>query len=249
MESIYYDIHCHLAEFADNEIEQMMTSMPNLKVVAVSDDIRSLNRVLDIASRYQGRVFPCAGFHPWSLKDHPLEEAWQVIRLAERAGVICIGEVGLDRKFMPEETFTTQRKVFEAFAKAARDMNAFLNIHSPGAWRDALNVIVEVGVEDAVFHWYTGPLDLVDEIVKRGYFVSINVAAEVQSKSKDVAKAAPLTNMVLESDGPYNYHGLRLTPLMIPRLVKLVAELKGVTEGELQEAIAVNSERLLKLRT
>jgi len=36
---------------------------------------------------------------------------------------------------------------------------------------------------------------------------------------------------------------------MIPRLVKLVAELKGVAEGELQEAIAVNSERLLKLRT
>ncbi len=244
----YYDMHCHLSEFSEAEVEQIMDSLPGLRVVAVSEDLRTFDKVVDLAQRYQGRVVPCAGFHPWSLKDHPMEEAWQLLRLAERLGVSCIGEVGLDRRFLPEETFAAQRRVFETYAKTARELDALLNIHSPGAWREALSLIVEVGVERAMFHWYTGPLDLVGEIVGRGYMISINAAAKVQSKSIEIAKAAPLEGMVFESDGPYDYHGVRLTPLMIPELAELVARVRGASVDEVLSAVNENSERALRPR-
>ncbi|MGC9209871.1 MAG: TatD family hydrolase [Acidilobus sp.] len=247
MEEVYYDIHCHLAEFSDEEVERMLAAMPGLKIVAVSEDLKSFDRTLDLSQRFRGRVIACAGFHPWSIRDHPIDEAWQLLRLAQREGVQCIGEVGLDRKFLPEETFGTQRRIFQAFAEAARDLDALLNIHSPGAWREALSLVTEIGVRRAVFHWYTGPLDLIGQIAGRGYFISVNAAAKVQGKSIEVAKAAPLEAIVLESDGPYEYHGLRLTPLMIPDLVKLVAQVKQIDHETAMRAFAHNSERALKL--
>ncbi|MGC9071565.1 MAG: TatD family hydrolase [Acidilobus sp.] len=245
---IYYDMHCHLAEFPDHEIEQMLNAFPNLKIVAVSEDLKSFDRVVDISQRYPDRVTACAGFHPWSLRDHPIDEAWQLLRLAQRLGVRCLGEVGLDRRFLPGETFSAQRKVFEAYAAVARDIDALLNIHSPGAWREALSLIVEIGVSRAMFHWYTGPLYLIDEIAGRGYLISINAAAKVQGKSLEVAKVTPLNVIVLESDGPYEYHGLRLTPLMIPDLARLIAKVKRLDEQEVVRIVAANSERALRLR-
>ena len=244
--TLYYDMHCHLGEFTDAEVEQIMASLPGLRVVAVSEDVRSFNRVMDLAQAYPGRVIPCAGFHPWSLRDHPIEEAWQLLRLAERSGVTCVGEVGLDRRFLPDETFSVQRRVFEAYARAAKDLDALLNVHAPGAWRETLSVMVDLGVERAMFHWYTGPLDLIGEIAGRGYLISINAAAKVQSKSIEVARSAPLEAMVFESDGPYEYHGLRLTPLMIPELAELVAKLKGMPVRDIINVVNGNSERAIK---
>ncbi len=245
---VYYDMHCHLGEFSDAEVEQIMRSLPGLRVVAVSEDLRSFNRVMDLAQRYQGRVIPCAGFHPWSLRDHPIDEAWQLLRLAERTGLSCIGEVGLDRRFLPDETFSVQKRVFEAYARSAKELNALLNVHAPGAWREALAAMVELDVDRAMFHWYTGPSDLIGEIVGRGYLVSINAAAKAQSKSVEVARLTPLESMVLESDGPYNYHGLRLTPLMIPELAELVAQVKGKPVTEVLKVVNENSERAIRPR-
>ena len=59
------------------------------------------------------------------------------------------------------------------------------------------------------------------------------------------AAAAPLEYIVLESDGPYNYRGLRLSPAMIPEAARVVAEIKGVPVERVLEAARRNSERLL----
>lgn len=241
---LYYDMHCHLDEFSDKEIEGLFDAIKDLRIVAVSEDLKSFNRVVDLSERFPN-VVPCAGFHPWSLRDHDISEAWELLRLTTRYGVKCIGEVGLDRHFMPIDTMQSQVKVFRAYAEAAKELDALLNIHSPDAWRDALSIAVEVGVPKVMFHWYSGPLNLIPEIIGRGYFISINVALKVQPKLKDVAKATPANFMVFESDGPYNYHGLRLTPLMIPDLAKEVASIKAVQLEELLKVVEGNSLRLL----
>ncbi|MGC9112044.1 TatD family hydrolase [Acidilobus sp.] len=241
---LYYDMHCHLSEFTDKEVEELFGAIKDLKIVAVSEDLKSFNRVLELSERFPN-VVPCAGFHPWSLKDHDISEAWDLLRFATRHGIRCLGEVGLDRHFMPIDTMQSQVKVLRAYAEAAKELDALLNLHSPDAWRDALSIAVEIGVPKVMFHWYSGPLNLIPEITGRGYFVSINVALKVQPKLKDVAKATPIDFMVFESDGPYNYHGLRLTPLMIPDLAKEVANLKSVQLEELLNAVEANSSRLL----
>lgn len=242
-----YDMHCHLHEFSDAEIAEMLESMKGLKVVAVSEDVKSFNRTLDLASSFGGRVVPCAGFHPWSIRDHRIEEAWDLMRLAKRVGVTCVGEVGLDRRFLDPATLPAQARVFEAQLEAAKELGALVNIHAPDAWREALDLLARHGVERAMFHWYSGPVTLVDDIARRGYYISVNVALKVQQRTREVARRVPADRLVLESDGPYNYHGLRLTPLMLPELVDMVAGLRGVDVGSLIVQVNSNSRRLLRI--
>ncbi len=241
----YYDMHCHLSEFSDSEIDGILNSLKGLTVVAVSEDLASFRRTLDLAQSYGRRVVPCAGFHPWSLRNHSIDEAWELLAEAQRAGVTCIGEVGLDLKFMDRSTLEPQLKVFRAYARLAAELRAFLNVHSPEAWDLALAEASSLGVEKVMFHWYTGPLNLIGPITSRGYFISINAALKVQRKSVAVATAVPLDNMVFETDGPYNYHGLRLVPLMLPELSAQVASLRGLSVNELMERVNTNSRRLL----
>jgi len=242
----FYDMHCHLHEYDDKEIDEILEDL-DVVIAAVSEDLASFRRTLELSTAYPDRIIPCAGFHPWSLRDRDPSEARAILSEALRAGVTCIGEVGLDKKFMPLDTFPRQVEIARLFLEAARDLDAYVTLHAPNAWRETLELAREVGVEKAMFHWYTGPLDLIDEIVGAGYYVSINPALRIQEKHRRVAERAPLDYMVFESDGPYNYRGLRLDPRMIPEAVRLVAQVKGVEAGVVEEAAARNSRRLLGL--
>ncbi|NPA04760.1 MAG: TatD family hydrolase [Crenarchaeota archaeon] len=240
------DVHCHLHEYGDGEIEDILSGF-NGVIVAVSDDYESSLRTLALAEKHPGRIIPCLGLHPWEVKGvEAVEEAERIASLIVERGVPCIGEVGLDKKFCPD-TIEVQRRVFEVFLRAAVEADAFMNIHSPGAWGDVLALLREHGVERANFHWYTGPLAVLDEIVSAGYTVSINPAVRIQVKHQRVVVHAPLHALLTESDAPYEYRGMRLSPLMIGEVVNHIARLKGVDPAAVEEAVEANFRRVLRL--
>ena len=245
---LVYDMHSHLYEHSDREIEEILEADRSLVVVAVSDDASSLERTWRLHEAYGDRVVPCGGYHPWNLKEGgSVEAAREAARLAERLGVACIGEVGLDRKFLPGETWGLQVEVYKLFIGIARELGAMLNIHAPGAWRDALEMAVEGGVERGMLHWYTGPQDLIGRIAEAGFYAAINPAIRIQEKHRRIASVAPLEVLVFESDSPYNYRGLRLSPLMVRGSMELVASIKGVSLEAVMERAYTNSRRLLGL--
>ncbi|GBF09321.1 putative deoxyribonuclease [Aeropyrum pernix] len=242
-----YDMHVHLHEYSDREVEEILDADRSLVVVAVSDDLESAWRTLDLWHTFGGRVVPCLGFHPWNVREGRVWEAWEVLRLAYRYGVPCLGEAGLDRRFVDEYTWRVQNEVFDAFVQLAEDMGVMLNIHAPDAWRHVAHRIGWTSRARFMYHWYTGPATLPRALPEGRVWFSINSAIRVQEKSVRVAREIPLRSLVVESDGPYNYRGLRLSPLMVRETVKLVAEARGEDPGRLMEAISLNSERLLGL--
>ncbi len=239
-----YDMHVHLYEFSDHEIKDIIENDPDIVLVAVSDDLDSLGRTLSLHEEYPERIVPCAGFHPWNIGEVPLSQVDEILRIAYRSDITCIGEVGLDRKFVPQ-TWETQVEVFRKFVKHAVEVDGFLNIHSPDAWQDALSMLLDAGAKKAMFHWYTGPQNLLPAIGEAGFKVSLNPALKIQRKHLAIARIAPLDYIVLESDGPYNYRGLKLTPLLIKEAISLVAKEKGVSASDVIEAAKANSERLI----
>lgn len=241
-----YDMHCHTHEFSEGEIRDILARLGSAKIASVSEDLESFYRTIELSELFPESIIPCAGFHPWSIKDRSLSEAEELARLAVRYGVPCIGEVGLDKKFVPAWTWDAQVKVFRLFLEAAREIDAYVTVHSPGAWREAVEMLVDSGVERAMLHWYTGPLNLIPDIVGAGYYISINPAIRIQEKHKRVAEAAPLDHIVFESDGPYNYRGLRLSPTMIPDAIRDVAVIKGVDEEVVWSWATRNGARLLR---
>ncbi|MEM0486682.1 MAG: TatD family hydrolase, partial [Sulfolobales archaeon] len=162
--------------------------------------------------------------------------------------VLFLGEVGLDKAFHPE-TFELQIKVFEGFLKLARDYGLGLSVHAAGAWRDTLNLLKEYKVRAAVFHWYTGPLELVNEIVSEGYFIGINPALLIQKKHGLVLERTPIEFILTESDGPYNYRGLTLGPELLEALLKRISEVKSMELEKVSEQVSKNFQKLVSLVT
>ncbi|MEM1873088.1 MAG: TatD family hydrolase [Acidilobaceae archaeon] len=243
---LVYDMHCHLYEYGYEEVSRILEKDRELRVVAVSDDLDSLMRTLELSQIYPDRVVPCAGFHPWNLRrGGGLLEVDEVLRIAYRVGISCLGEVGIDARFVPSYTMQIQREVFLRFLNLARETSSFLVLHTPDAWREVLELLEDFEIDRALFHWYTGPLDLAQLIALRGYKVSINPAIRIQEKHAQIAKSVPLSSIVFESDAPYEYRGLKLSPLMVRDTVKLVAEIRGLSVADLLEVARGNSEKLL----
>ena len=51
-----------------------------------------------------------------------------------------------------------------------------LMVRSVKAEKEVLDLLVKNNIQSAIFHWYSGGLNLIDEIVKKGYYFSINPA-------------------------------------------------------------------------
>jgi TatD DNase family protein len=238
-----YDAHCHLHEFSDEEIREFASR--GYVIIAVSDDLRSSIRTLDIYERYKDSVVPCVGVHPWNIEKEARDSIERTIEIIRSRRPPCIGEVGVDKRFMPHSSFDKQVEILSMFLREAVDLNSIVNIHAIDAWRDALNLVKRAGISKAIFHWYNGPDDVLREIQDMGYMVSINAAIKIQEKHRKIAKIVDLENMLIESDGPYNYRGLRLSPHMLEETISIIAELKGLDPGDVWIAIERNYKRYI----
>ena len=65
---------------------------------------------------------------------------------------------------------------------------------------------------------------------------------------RDVASFVPLDRLLIETDSPYlapvPFRGKTNQPAYVPFVAKQVAELKGLTQGEVANATSENFERL-----
>lgn len=233
------DGHIHLHEYGHEDIMKVC-GRKDLLLLAVSDDLSSSRKTLELGKRCSN-VFAAVGIHPWEVGD--VEDIDSVISdltaMVKDPDADAVGEIGLDKKFVPH-TYERQVPIFRYLASLAAEVGKPLSIHAAGSWREVLEILDEAGVEKAVIHWFTGPLDLLDEIASYGYYIGVNAALKIQRKMREVVKVAPLEIMVTESDGPYMYRGLRLGPSMIPAVIEFIAEAKGVDEEEVRRVIHRN---------
>jgi len=244
---IYVDIHAHLYEYDYGFIASLFETYPNLVIVAVSDDLESSKKTLELAQHFPSRIIPCLGLHPWEVGkvDNPVEEAKKIVELALDTKVVCLGEVGLDTKFVGH-TIELQRRVFNVFLEAARDYNLFLNLHTAGTWEEVYRLLYHYDIEYANFHWYTGPMSLLPQLRESNYTISINPAIRIQQKHRQIVDAADLDMMLTESDSPYDYRGLKLKPSDVIDVVGEIAEIKGLDRDSVASELVNNLRRRLK---
>lgn len=231
------DAHCHLHEFSVEEIERYQ----RYRIIAVSDDLESSLRTLKIAKKFDN-VTPCIGLHPWEVGEKGWEGARKILELAPRAW--CLGEIGLDKLFTPQ-TFNLQLKIFKTFLEASREYGLPVNLHAAGAWREVFELVRRYGIEKAIFHWYSGPLDLLKEIVDNGYFITVNPTVTINRKHMRALQTVELESLLTESDGPYKYRGFYLKPELVSKVVKVIAEVKEVEEEEVIARVYRNLEVFL----
>ncbi|MCS7099977.1 MAG: TatD family hydrolase [Sulfolobales archaeon] len=239
--SMLIDSHIHLYEYEDSWVKYCDSGY---LMIAVSDDVASSLKTVDICGRCPHAI-PAVGVHPWNADKVGIEDSMKAIeKLVGDYGIYFLGEVGLDRALHPE-TFEAQLRLFKGFLEIAAEYGLGLSIHAAGAWRDVLDLLRKYEIATAVFHWYTGPLELVDEIVSEGFFIGVNPALLVQKKHEAVVEKVPTDAILTESDGPYRYRGLDLGPELLPRLLERISQIKRVSVTEISERVAENFRRLI----
>lgn len=242
---MYIDAHVHLHEFMSHEIEEFIQL--GVALVAVSDDYDSSIKTLELRDSFPEHIKACVGIHPWNIPEEGVSSSLieSVLDLAKEAD--CIGEVGVDLKFAPK-TFQVQREIFRTFVREAVRLGKPVNVHAAGAWKEALAILTELNTPGALIHWYTGPEELLQLFAGRSYYISLNPAMKIQRKHLELAAKVDLRVVLTESDGPYEYRGLRLSPKLVPELVARLAALRNVSVSDIEEIIWENFNHLFAVK-
>jgi TatD DNase family protein len=246
------DCHAHLEEVEEPEaaIERAGRSGVGA-IVAVGSDLESNRHILSLSGRRsEVTVFPALGIHPWRLEGRNLEQDLAFVE-ENLHRAVAIGEVGLDFRLKEARKNPSQRKrqedVFRRLLRLGRNFSKPVIIHARGAWEECLRLLVEEQISKAVFHWFSGPLEILREILNHGYLVSATPAAHYSEKHQDAIGEAPLERILLETDCPEIYEGRRSEPADLLRTLQAVARVKQITEAEVAEVTTKNAVRFFAL--
>lgn len=220
------DTHAHLDELADlsSSLEEAKKSGV-IAIVGVGTCLESNRKTLDIAQANPNYIFPAIGYHPWDIKEEEVGKNLLFIR-DNLEKCVALGEIGLDYKAKVKKEM--QHKVFGELLDLAKEFDKPVIIHCRYSHERALKMIVEKKIERAVFHWYSGPLEILDEILRRGYFVSATPALLYSLHHQEAIKKAPLERILLETDTPVIYQGIESRPNHVRITLDQVAKLKGL---------------------
>ena len=257
---MYVDAHIHLYdedfdEDRDRVLEDAYREDVEL-ILSVSEDYETSIKNLDILRIYRPKykIYLGLGIHPYTAIYYPDDLARTIELISQyHDTIICIGEVGLDRKYADSMKFwDRQVEAFKRMIELSIEYFKPLNIHSRRAARDVLNLLRKYDVKYAYFHWYTDDEETLREIVEEGYYVGFTPALLTSKRIQRYTKIVPLTQVFTESDGPVKYYGplnnSRGEPKHIKLIIKKLSELYEVDEVEVSIVIRENFKRLFRLQ-
>jgi TatD DNase family protein len=237
------DAHAHL-----NELEAVDEAIAAARragigqIVAVGMDRRSNHRTLELAQRHPGVVLPAIGLHPWRLAAENIDSTLaQIEGRIDRC--IALGEVGLDYKVKVKKAL--QWRVFEEILQLAARWDKAVIVHCRFSHARAHRMVQAAGVRCAVFHWYSGPSEILQRILADGYYISATPALAYSPPHRRAAALAPLDRILIETDSPVAYRGVPSQPAHLRATLAALSRLKRVPEHTLAQHTIANTRRLL----
>lgn len=115
-----------------------------------------------------------------------------------------IGEIGLDFSKEGIATKDEQVAVLRELLYAIRGKKKIVSVHSRKAEKELLALLSEYEVENVIFHWYSGPVDLIPAILAQGYYFSVNEAMCLSKNGRVIIEKIPRDRALTETDAPYN---------------------------------------------
>ncbi|MGI8667466.1 MAG: TatD family hydrolase [Jatrophihabitans sp.] len=188
-----------------------------------------------IASTQHPGVYAAIAVHPTEVAGLTDEHYVELERLLHHPRVVAVGETGLDY-YWDRPAPALQQEHFRRHIELAKRVGKPLMIHDRDAHADVLAILADAGAPPAgvIFHAFSGDADLARECVRSGYLRSFS--GVLTSKNAPALRAAAevtsLESILVETDAPFltahPYRGRPNAPYLLPHVVRLLAELKGV---------------------
>jgi len=191
-------------------------------------------------------------------------EKEKYLELLKDSKVVGIGECGLDYYHGSKEVFEKQKKIFREHVALAEESGKALMIHARNSfenkelnvYQDIIEIIKEFKNVKGVSHCFGGSVEDMRGFVALGFYVSFSGNITYKWRSgfpnyEEIIKEVPLDKILTDTDSPYlapvPYRGKRNEPLYVKEIVKKIAEIKGLPESEVAEAIVVNAKKLFDI--
>ena len=251
-----FDTHAHMDDRAfDADRAQLLAGLPNQGITLLMNPGCSLasSRNASLLSQDYDYIYAAVGSHPDvadEVNEEVLEEYRKLCKLNPK--IKAIGEIGLDYHYedIPREL---QLKAFRMQMELTRELNLPVIVHERDAHEDGMKVVDEFPTVTGVFHCYSGSAEMAKELVKRGWYIGFTGVLTFKNarKAVETAAAIPLERIVIETDCPFMapepFRGKRCDPSMVYRVAEKLAEIRGITVEEAQQATFENGKRLYRI--
>ncbi len=255
------DAHCHLDIFTEGgpggagvrAVLDRAKAVGIDRIVQVGCDVESSRYSVECANAFPGEVVAAIALHPNDAPRLPdLESALSEIEeMAKNPRVRAIGETGLDHFRTPPEKRDVQEYSFRRHIALAKKLGKTLMIHDRDAHDDVLRVLKEEGApEQVVFHCFSGDSAMAQVCADRGYVLSFagTLTFKNAPQLREALALVPADQFLVETDAPFltpvPYRGRPNAPYLIPHTVRLMAEIRGVSEEEIARVTSATAERL-----
>ena len=243
------DTHAHLDELKNLDLVLKEAKEAGIiAIVAVGSNRESNIKTLEISQKHPRFVYPALGLHPWELGNPGTAEIYDNLQFIEQniTSAVAVGEIGLDydKRVVKVASKELQKEVLGRILNIAKKYAKPAIIHSRYAWKDALHLLQDAGMDKAVFHWFTGFSSVLKGIIDGGHFISATPAAEYHEEHRRAIKEVPLPRLFLETDSPVTYG--RATryesqPTDVLRSLGAVSQLKGIAVSIIAEQTTRNA--------
>ncbi|MDE1206017.1 Qat anti-phage system TatD family nuclease QatD [Tenacibaculum larymnensis] len=157
-----------------------------------------------------------------------------------------IGEIGLDFSNEGITTKPIQLLSFEKVLKELEGRSKILSIHSRKAEKEVLDLLKKYKIKNAIFHWYTGSLGVMDEIISSGYYFSINPAMINSVSGRKVIGRIDKNRILTESDGPFiRLKNREIKPKDIKLVIEYLSNIYSETPNAIERMIKKNFDRVI----
>ncbi len=245
------DSHCHLdfAEAAERPEIVARAKRAGVKtLLTISTKLDEFPAVRAIAE-IDPDIWCSVGVHPHEAAIEPTVTKEVLVEATKHPKVVGIGETGLDFYYehSPRER---QAEIFRVHIAAAREAGVPLIVHTRNADPETIAILDEERPSAGVIHCFSTGRALAERAVELGFYVSLSgiVTFKTAQALRDIVRDLPLDRLLVETDAPYlapvPLRGKRNEPAFITYTAALVAELKGVSTGELARATTANFFRL-----
>ncbi len=248
------DTHCHLhdAAFDEDRAEVLDRALEALEfIVVIGDDLESSGRALDLCGE---RVHACVGMHPYHAASVNAAALSALKELAQRPGVVALGEIGLDYHYKKAGCLE-QQIAFRRQIELAIELDLPIVVHSRDAQDDTAQILQDYAAElpGGIMHCFGGDAPFARKCLDMGFHISFagNVTFPKANVLRQAAKVVPLDRLLVETDSPYlapqPVRGRRCEPAYVQHTAEALARLHGVPDDEFADQTTRNARRVFDL--
>jgi TatD DNase family protein len=245
--------HLHASQFDEDRpaVLERAAAAEVARIVEIGYDLPSSRAALALAEQH-AHIRAVVGIQPNHAHELPDDWQTQLAALLEHPQVVALGEIGLDY-YWEKAPHDVQEWLFREQLAMARSRGLPVVIHSRDAQEDTVRILSDAARgQPGIMHSFMGDWDYAAACLDVGFLLSFSGPVTfTNSKARplhEVARRAPLTSILTETDCPYlsphPLRGQRNEPARVRLVAERIAELRGQPLDEIAAAVWQNAARI-----